>query len=341
MGFYGNKFLNTGYSEININEFFDILNEQQLLFEDTFALAIPNQSNINNTSTEDTKKKLLDIIKNIFDKVVSKIKEIIDNFIDFIKSIEEKINHDEIVKKFARGITWKDVETAYQKGWKGIPENRYFAKMDEDQLVQNKNNLDHIVYRMADRNGLDLKSLSDEIEKMKEIKDINEAKKLYHEHLSRINKAREYISFSADNNIYTMNNKQNGYYKLDARNFQMIENSSINSRSIIKDIKDQQQKITDRMKRENIDPLKREIEYNLKSTADNAEFLKIENYYIKTKLAYNNFILQSTIQSINHVLINVKQKININTNLYLYIARSIRPYISKSNNENNTESENK
>lgn len=67
MGFYGNKFLDTGYFNISISEFFDHLDQQEILFEDTFALATVDQKDkINTDSIEETKKKLLDIIKNIF-----------------------------------------------------------------------------------------------------------------------------------------------------------------------------------------------------------------------------------------------------------------------------------
>lgn len=329
MGFYGNKFLNTGYSEININEFFDIINEQQLLFEDTFALAVTNQND--KVTIEETKKKLLDIIKEVFNKVISVIRNIIDRFIEFIKSIEDKINRDEIVKKFARGITWKDVETALNNGWKGIPESRYYADMDQDQLVKNQDILRDISISISADYDFDFKKLAQDIEKIKDMKSIEEARKAYNDHVKYINSHMEEVSSTINydvnrNNYFTLN-VVDGRYKPNLKLFQMLENSSINSRSIIKNLKDQGKKLTDKIKRENIDPLKKEIEYNLNATADNAEFLKIENYYIKTKLAYNNFILQNTIKGINKVVKQTKENISINTELYLYIARSIRPYL--------------
>ena len=339
MGLYGNKFLDTGYFNISISEFFDHLDQQEILFEDTFALATVDQKDkINTDSIEETKKKLLDIIKNIFNKVVTFIQDIIKGFIKFIEFIEEKINRDEIVKKFGKGVTWDAIQNAMNNGWEGIPTDLPYADISQDQLIQNMDVFTIIAGEITANKEFDLEVLKKDIEKIKDMKSITDARSAYNDHVNTINQIRPDImklsqQYQVDKKVYISRDQKNGKYKITQQIFHMIENSSINSRSIIKNIKEQGKKVTDRIESEQIKPLKREIENNLKATGDNAEFLKIENYYLKTKLAYNNLILQNTLNGINVIVKETKNKISINTRVYLYIASHISKYNKKDNKE--------
>lgn len=337
MSFYGNRFLNTGYFDISIEEFFNIMENDRVLMEDTLALPYYGDN-----STETSKKKILDSIKDAFNKVAVFIKSLFEKFIKFVNEITDKINRDEIVKKIAgRDLSFKDLEDAKAKGWKGIPNSLPFSIIENDELFANKDLFETICRR------LDPDKIINEIEKMKNIDELSEAKSKYIElveKLDNIKLDRELFN-RIERGHYTSqdkNPKDDRYYYLSIKIFEMIKKSSIDSRSIIRNIKDQNKKIIDKIRNEYIKPLEKEIEYNLNSTADNSESLKTYNYYLKTKVAYNNFILKNIITATNLILRNTKDKINENTKFYISLIKSVKDYLpNNTENKENNESENK
>lgn len=144
MGLYGNKFINSSVvEEITYEQMMDIYYDSHYqieslfrdidhsylsLNEDTLAISGPVQK----ASFKETLKKIIDKAKELFDNFVKWISTCIKRFTEWITKVYNQTNvKDSIMSKIGKNLTWDNIKSAIEQGWKGLPKEKGLCLVKE------------------------------------------------------------------------------------------------------------------------------------------------------------------------------------------------------------------
>jgi hypothetical protein len=97
---------------------YDLVDTGRVTYDDTKQKDSDNES-----KKEETKKNIFEKLKELFIKAVKFVTSIFQKFVDWVHNIYMNSNiKDSIGQAIGKHIEYKNLATAYEKGWQGLPE---------------------------------------------------------------------------------------------------------------------------------------------------------------------------------------------------------------------------
>lgn len=200
MGIYSN-YITESAIPVNRNIFLDYCERMQkisealeflCLNEDSTALAIPNEIDFSQfkddgKSFEETKKKIIEFIKELPNKFIKAVKELmviigkaIEKAIEKVQDAAAKVK-DSIYGVFSKTITYDNLNKAQKNGWPGLPKgsiligtianNLFDSSLYEDhkrEITLSDNSTTTISVKELDQKILDIKKRIDDLSNIKD-----------------------------------------------------------------------------------------------------------------------------------------------------------------------------
>lgn len=348
---YGNTFLKEE-SIITYESFIDFFNESMEEHDKIFESFMFEAETLQLTDSQhkDTKKGILETIKNLFQKFVAFVKRAVQKVMDWYKSIQEGKYKDTLANKFLKDLKYEDLETAKKNGWKGIPEQSSFAMIDPAQIQ-------HELYMFENvQEEIRRKKITESIESIKDAEKLEHAKEKFKEVQEEISNL-EYNNFKPGsiNDMYfraELENMgrsfrrsfgkdvkdvdlillyhtviQNGFWYPDAKGFGHVKDYTFNGAANISRYSKELDKYVSDYDKAYVKPIEKSIVNISTSNANNDQSRDL--LYNKAQLSVAQYVMKVYTGIVKETLDALKVQHSIAISTYIFLFVNTKKFLNK------------
>lgn len=349
---YGNTFINKEESIITYESFIDFFNESMEEHDKIFESFMFEAETLQLTDSQhkDTKKGILETIKNLFQKFITFVKRAVQKVMDWYKDIQEGKYKDILANKLLKDLKYEDLETAKKNGWKGIPEQSSFAMIDPARIQ-------HELYMFENvKEEIRNNKITEIIESIKSVEKFEEAKEKYKEVQESISNLRYYdfkpgsihlMKFRAGMENISRRHKrsfgdnkqdvqlillyhttiQNGFWYPDTRGFGHVKDYTFNGASNISRYSKELYKYVSDYDKAYVEPIEKSIANATTSNADNDQSRDL--LYNKAQLSVAQYVMKVYTGIIKETLDALKVQHSVAIGTYIFLFTNTRKFLKK------------
>lgn len=319
-----NEFYNAYWALNNEVEFYSLLEAQG-----NNALLLPDSQH---------KESIGDKIKHLINIVVTWIKEAFKKLAQVVKNMYEKIVYNTVRDKALQAIfknySYDDTVKARENGWKGVPRTYKmpaFADIKQSRIYD---------YYSKYTNALEDKNLTDLLSDMEMNQTAEYAEDKYNEILDVIKDNKKdfhlkYSKFVSSLSVGVFGNSDYGakegdkYFYPMKHHFEILQNIVLNSQQRVVYLKKSYDKDFKKITSQKVFDYNTELKQvkSEKDTSDN-EGHKVYSYYLKAKIAVCKYELELARNIIKDTITRTITTFKYAFSIYLYIVATTRRYLS-------------
>lgn len=289
---------------------------------------------------EKVKKTLIEWIKEIFDKFIKAVKDLFEKLQKTIYDFYMRTNFiDDIVSKFKDKVTYQNLTTARDKGWKGLSIEKQQAVINREidtyvsTLFHDKQKDDFVNEKDFESiiRATDLNVAKEEYSKVEEkIKEFTERGKT-HEYVFDFNLNMKYDSridtYTGFFGVHT--DKEQKYYFPATKQFALTKEFAESGQSKIKKIKEHYKDLTKELTDKKSFFLNNMNLFKKKDSANytnDKETNQINILYYKAQYKFSSAYVMRTKKIINNVVAMLKHQHSIAIRTYTVMAMAVQKY---------------